>query len=100
MSKRSVAVCGVRFAIVEGPLDNHGEFSSSESVIRIRVTDSADQKRDTLIHEVLHGIWAYSGLAETIKGHLAPGTDSDALEETCVRILTPHVLRAIDSCDL
>ena len=59
----------------------HGEFSDVETCIRINVDRSPSRVIDTLMHEVLHGIWCVYHL------------DDSEEEEHCVSVLSTALVQ-------
>ena len=94
-------ICGTKVEVRTGTnadtdgLDGaYGCFDTTELVIWLHSALPKRKVPDTLTHEALHAIWLNSGARFAIASSLGiPDGDSrlEALEETLVRILTPHV---------
>lgn len=59
--------------------------------LRISVVPGPDQA-DTLVHEILHGIWAHSGIEAALRK--APRAE---WEEIIIGLTTPHLREALKS---
>ncbi len=68
--------------------DRFGECNVDKCRIILSPDHDEQQRRDTLLHEVLHALWGESGLP-------AIGSLTDGLEEVIVRTLTPGLLAAL-----
>lgn len=87
----SVELVGQRFAVEVAADSRHlggdrmGQCRIAEQRILIRAELGADQARDTLLHEILHGLLDVAGLMR----------DEDEREESIVHALSPLLLDAL-----
>ncbi len=98
----SLSLCGLAFTVYTGSAsenphleDNQGYCNHTRQEIWIRDSLGTSGFYDTLVHEMLHGIWENSGTSQFLKGCLPDGADQPEIEETIVRILTPHLVNAL-----
>ena len=89
---------GAEFETMGNP-NAEGVCSHTECAIYLLNTCRKDRK-DTLMHEYLHAVLQSSGALYGLLSSLGVpfiGKKSDALEETFVRVLTPHIIRTLGS---
>ena len=103
----TVDICGHKFPVIEKTSDEDQSLETCSGYIRFKpqeiVIEAAMEPeafRDVLLHEVLHGILHLSGATDVIA--TAMGTDRsnpavDTLEESFIRIVTPHLVAALAS---
>lgn len=99
----TVTVSGIRVPIIRGPLtllpelrDDDGtvldgQFVDNRPAIFIRSGQSMTKERDAINHEILHALLLYSGAGEFLRGELRSSSRAGSVEETFVRIVTPHL---------
>jgi len=98
-----INVCNVKVSIVRASVTQAlclrdddgstllGRFVESPALIVVRRGLSDAVERDTIVHECIHALLAYSGAKQFLTGPAKEISDGDELEETLVRILAPHV---------
>ena len=64
---KTLKVGGITFDIVEVDFGKFGEVNFSNQEIRLAPCQKQDQKKETLLHEILHCIVIQSGLSERLK---------------------------------
>lgn len=91
-----VMICGLPYGVYEATGETHAPLVGNYGVchndscrIFLDVTMPAALWMQTLMHEILHGLYANSGI-----GNLNTGSD---FEEQYVKVLTPHLVQAIKS---
>ncbi len=97
-----LALCGIDFTVYSGNAeenanleDNQGYCNNIKEQIWLRDSLSPTGFFDTLVHEMLHALLTNSGTSQFLKGCIPAGADQTEIEETIVRILTPHLANAI-----
>jgi hypothetical protein len=88
-----VNICGIQYSVEEHSQeedhniqDCYGYTAHTLCKIVLREGMPPDAFRNTLLHEIQHGIWEHSGLA-------AGSHD----QETHIMIFTPHLIAAMES---
>ncbi len=102
-----IDVCGVDFDVLMGNSSDfeglgaaYGECDTVNQEIRICEGMKPTKFRETLVHETLHGVIAGSGAYDVLASALGAQRGDpklDSLEETLIRVLTPHLIRALAS---
>lgn len=97
-----IDICGIPFTFFAGSAEersalesNYGYCDHQRHEIWIRDSQSQAAVEDTLLHEIQHALWENSGAAQFLKGACPTETNMSEIEETFIRILTPHLLNAI-----
>jgi hypothetical protein len=92
----TIEICGLPFQVFECTSESvpymdgkYGYCDNQKQEIYLDACQASEGWRNTLIHEVCHGIIAHSGISAVI--------DMGDMEEAFIRILVPHLLKAIDS---
>ncbi len=90
---KPVDILGQRYRLeVYSHIEVEGECDPHAGVIRLR-RQATDRMTDTLIHEILHGIFDGSGLGWQLRQRLKlTRSKYDALEEDMIRVLAPALL--------
>jgi Zn-dependent peptidase ImmA (M78 family) len=96
---KTLVICGQEIRVIvaspkEVPAlsDKYGLSDFDAGAIYLHEENTPSRMRSVLVHEVLHVFLEASGLGQFFAGHLAKGKDFDALEETAIRLATPHVV--------
>ncbi len=97
----AIDICGIPFEVILGTreefVDLDDAYGYTDNVsCRFVIRDGLNPGlfKNTLIHEIQHGIWSQSGLAELA----AKETDNQShYQETFIQIFTPHLIRALES---
>lgn len=94
--KKPIDICGQRYRIViYSVLECQGFCDYDEGVIRLR-RSAPDRMMDTLLHEVLHGIFEASGLGWLIRSAFKlTKARFDSFEEDMIRLLAPSLLSTL-----
>jgi hypothetical protein len=92
-----IDICGLPFEVYEATSEDaaylegkYGYCDNAGQKIYLEATQGPEAWRNTLIHEMCHGIIAHSGISAMI--------DMGGMEEAFIRVLVPHLLKGIDSC--
>jgi hypothetical protein len=92
-----IDVCGLPFEVFEvTPEDcpyiegKYGYCDNQAQKIYLDACQAKEGWRNTLIHEMCHGIIAHSGINAVV--------DMGDMEEAFIRILVPHLIKGLDSC--
>ena len=103
----TIDVCGIPYAVQAATpdedsgldeVDGYMKFSARRIVISEGL--GPERTREVFLHEALHALWAEAGLSHVINLSGGPTPDSGAavaLEETLIRVLTPGLVRMLDS---
>lgn len=84
----AVEVLGTRLEVRVTTLkDMDGSFDQYGKLIRIHQTQTVDKARSSLFHEVVHAVWAYTGLNQLM---------SDEMEEAATHALENAIGHAVD----
>jgi hypothetical protein len=96
-------ICNVPFKFIEADSDDDAELEScqafcdlDEAEILIRKDLPRGHYVDAVLHEALHAIWGCSGLENVIAeaaGLKIGSKKLNRLEETVIRVLTPHLVQ-------
>lgn len=94
----TLQICGLPYDVLLGSWkdeielkDNFGLCDSENQRIWIREGQKPEQFKNTLMHELLHGLIIESG------GRLVLGEAPAETEEALIQILTPHLLAGLES---
>lgn len=99
----NIVAAGIKVPIIRGPLTLlpelrdedgtvlDGQFVDERPAIFIRSGQSKTKERDAINHEAMHALLLYSGAGEFLRGELRTTSRASAVEETFIRIVTPHV---------
>jgi hypothetical protein len=92
-----VNICGLPYTVFSATAESHLPLAGNNGIchndrqeIYIDATVHDSLFVHTLVHEVLHALWAHSGVAELN----APSRD---YEEQFIKIFTSHLIEAIKS---
>lgn len=98
-------ICGHPYSVQEGTAEDCPTLSHASGccdhdhqVLWIHSAQTVTNYRDTIVHEVMHALWTESGLDDVMMAATRWTRDSAelaALEETTLRILVPHLIRAM-----
>lgn len=97
-------VCAIRIPIIRGPLTLlpelrdedtgdvlDGRFVADRPAIFTRAGQRPTLERDSINHELVHALHLYSGAREFLHGEMRAPSRASAVEETYIRIITPHL---------
>lgn len=97
-----VDICGIPFEVVLGTReefvdldDAYGYTNMVQCRFVLRDGMNAGLFRNTLLHEIQHGIWQQAGLAEIAAKDW--NGDFAHYQETHIQIFTPHLIAALAS---
>lgn len=107
-SKKTVNICGLTFkiryqsdvSVDDQPVDGSCDYKNQ--VITIKSDLPAQQSKEVLMHEVLHGVMTYSGATNLLNSLLSVSHSERQIkklniEEAIIRIISPHITVALDS---
>lgn len=98
----TINVAGIEFTVYTGTaaerdiLDNaFGYCDRQHAEIWLREGLSPSLQANTILHEIIHGVYEHSGVSKFVEHSLKDGVDKDEFEETLIQLLVPHLLPAL-----